>query len=218
MRTIDLIGQKFGMLIVREMLPGSKCRCDCDCGVKGFTTWRYSVRKGLTTSCGCHLRELLETGEMRRTHGESVAGKWTAEYRAWVNMITRCYNPNATRYKNWGGRGITVCDEWRNDYSAFLAAVGRRPSPKHSLDRHPNPDGNYEPGNVRWATSEEQSRNQRRCRLITAFGKTLTLIEWAESTGLYQSALLDRLNSGWPVEKALTTPSRGFRGTRGIRH
>jgi hypothetical protein len=76
-------------------------------------------------------------------------------------MITRCHNPNATRYKDWGGRGITVCEEWRNNYEAFLAHIGRKPSPRHSIDRFPNNSGNYEPGNVRWATPREQNLNQR---------------------------------------------------------
>lgn len=155
MKVIDMVDRTFGLLVVREMLPGSQCRSDCACGTKDFTTESYSVRNGLTTSCGC-----LQSAGNHRTHGESVKGRWTAEYRAWVNMITRCTNPNATRYKDWGGRGISVCEEWLNDYPVFLSHVGRRPSAQHSLDRFPNPDGNYEPGNVRWATRLEQAHNK----------------------------------------------------------
>lgn len=147
----------------------------------------------------------------RVCHGESKKGKWTTEYRAWVNMITRCCNPNSTRFEDWGGRGISVCEKWRISYPAFLGDVGRKPTPGHSLDRHPNASGDYEPGNVRWATPEEQSRNQRKCRRISAFGKTLTVAEWADAQRLDYGALLWRLDAGWPTEKALTSPSRGKR-------
>lgn len=162
MRTIDVVGQQFGRLTVREILTGSQCVCDCTCGITGFVTESYSVRKGLTKSCGCLKAEKMASGSCNLSHGDSKRGGWAPEYRAWVNMITRCHNPNATRYKDWGGRGIGVCNEWRESYVAFLAYVGRRPSPRHSLDRYPNVNGNYEPGNVRWATRIEQARNKRR--------------------------------------------------------
>lgn len=155
MRKLELTGQTFNLLTVRAMLPDAKCVVDCACGTVGIVRNAYTVKSGGTKSCGC-----LNDKPHHETHGESAAGKWTPEYRAWVNAITRCHNPNATRFKNWGGRGIIVCEEWRNSYPAFLAHVGRRPSPKHSLDRYPNPDGNYEPGNVRWATLIEQANNR----------------------------------------------------------
>lgn len=157
MRKIEMTGKRFGLLVVTGTLTGSQCVADCACGTTGFITEGYSVRNGLTTSCGCR----KNSGESNLKHGESVAGNWTPEYMAWVNMLTRCRNPNATGFKNWGGRGITVCIEWRADYPAFLAHVGRRTSPAHSLDRFPNPDGNYEPGNVRWATGREQEANKK---------------------------------------------------------
>lgn len=161
MRRIEMVGQTYGLLPVRELISNGKrpqCSSDCACGTKNFVTDSYSVRKALTTSCGCR----QNSGESARKHGEAAKGQWTPEYRAWINMNTRCHNPNATRYKDWGGRGIIVCEEWRDDYPAFLAYVGRRPSPEHSIDRFPDPDGNYEPGNVRWATHIEQRLNQRK--------------------------------------------------------
>lgn len=155
MRKLDLVGMKFGQLKVTAMLPGIDCICDCSCGTVGYVANRYTVKNGGTKSCGC-----LKGGNLK--HNEARAGKWSAEYRAWVNMRTRCHNPNATRFKHWGGRGISVHEEWRKDFQSFLAHVGRKPSAKHSLDRYPNVDGNYEPGNVRWATLIEQANNKRR--------------------------------------------------------
>jgi len=103
-------------------------------------------------------------------------------------MIGRCYRPRNHRYAWYGGRGIRVCDRWRTSFEAFLADVGPRPTPRHSLDRIDN-DGDYEPGNVRWATSFEQSRNRRNVKLYTHDGETLTLSEWADRVGLPYSTL-----------------------------
>ena len=96
---------------------------------------------------------------MKRTHGESLCGSNTVEYRAWCRMRARCNNPKQRDYRYYGARGIKVCERW-NDYRNFLADMGRRPSPKLSLDRIDN-DGHYEPGNCRWTTQSEQVRNQR---------------------------------------------------------
>lgn len=91
---------------------------------------------------------------------EYIDGKITPEYRAWESMKARCYNSNTKNFHIWGGRGIRVCQKWLGSYMAFLQDVGRRPSPNHSLDRYPDPDGNYRPGNVRWATWEQQANNR----------------------------------------------------------
>lgn len=98
-------------------------------------------------------------------HGMFKHGEWlSAEYRSWGAMKSRCLNPNSHAYSRYGGRGITVCDRWRDDFAAFLSDMGRRPSPQHTLDRFPDQSGNYEPGNCRWATAKEQIANQRRGR------------------------------------------------------
>jgi hypothetical protein len=146
---------------------------------------------------------------MKITHAESASsGNRTPEYVAWTNMIQRCTNPGVRFFERYGGRGITVAGEWRGErgYQTFLAHVGRRPSAGHSLDRYPDSDGNYEPGNVRWATETEQQRNRCSNRNITANGETRCLNEWAEITGIKRETLAQRLNSGITPEEAMAMP------------
>ena len=161
---IDLTGQRFGRLMVtgrdtNKTEGGSvwwKCRCDCG---RVKTTIGQSLRKGATRSCGCLHAEHLLT-KPRLSHGRTN----TAEYRAWTDMKTRCFNQKNRCWNLYGGRGITVCAEWLNDFPAFFAHVGCKPTPEHTLDRI---DGqrNYEPGNVRWATLSEQNKNRRPFRV-----------------------------------------------------
>src|SRR5262245_14872347 len=127
----------------------------------------------------------------------------TPEYRSWLSALNRCPNPRARDRKYYGGRGIRVCDRWRRSFAAFLADMGPRPSPRHTLERIDN-SGHYEPGNCRWATRKEQGNNTRHNRFITHEGITRTLSQWAEATGLSESCIrirLDRL--GWSVKEAL---------------
>lgn len=143
-------------------------------------------------------------GDALRKHGMSG----TPEHRAWCGMMTRCYwcIPGDHNYALYRGAGVTVAELW-HDFRNFLAAVGLKPSAKHSLDRYPNPKGNYEPGNVRWATAKEQANNwARRNRKVAFNGETLSLPEWAERIGIRRESLRDRLDSGWTVERALTAP------------
>lgn len=127
-----------------------------------------------------------------------------AEYRSWSGMRTRCTNPKFVDWAIYGGRGIKVCERW-NSFAMFFADMGQKPSPKHSLDRKDS-DGNYEPTNCRWATPKEQANNWgHRNRKITYSGITLPLSEWALRIGLTRESLRDRLDSGWSVERALTT-------------
>lgn len=127
-----------------------------------------------------------------RRHGGHDGRTSEPEYLSWVRMQRRCYEPNYKGYKNYGGRGITVCDEWRQDYRAFVRDVGRKPTPQHSLDRIDN-NGNYEPTNCRWATSLEQKQNRRSVREITFNGETKCLAEWSRQTGFSPSVLNRRL-------------------------
>jgi hypothetical protein len=119
-------------------------------------------------------------------------------------MNDRCYRESNISYQDYGGRGVRVCDEWRHDFAAFLAYIGLRPSPDMSIDRI-RANGNYEPGNVRWADKKTQARNTRNKTLIDAYGLSLTLIEWAEHSGIKKGTIWHRLRiGGWSPEKAVT--------------
>jgi hypothetical protein len=123
-------------------------------------------------------------------------------------MIMRCYNPNATGFEHWGGRGIRVCEQWRGEqgFEHFLADMGERPSLGHSLDRFPDKNGDYEPSNVRWATEMEQHRNRRDNRMLEFRGERRCVTEWAEVLGIQKETLQARLMHNWPIERALTEP------------
>jgi hypothetical protein len=128
----------------------------------------------------------------------------------WTAMRQRCLNPARKDFPRYGGRGIKVCPEWAS-FSQFIADVGERPSLKHQLDRFPNSEGNYEPGNVRWATPSEQARNRKSNRFYEVNGVRLCLKDWATRTGLNPTVVRYRIEHGWPIERALTTPAYGRR-------
>lgn len=149
---------------------------------------------------GENLRKYDHSGPTYRTQ--------PVEYRAWSGMKVRCSNPNFKDWHLYGGRGISVCARWLDSFAAFYGDVGPRPSAAHSLDRHPNGDGNYEPGNVRWATRKQQARNwTHRNRLFTSRGESLTLSEWAERLGIARESLRDRINGGWNIDRAVSHPA-----------
>lgn len=155
---LDLTGQRFGRLTAIELRGRSKSGnafwlCRCECGVEKIVV-SGALRSGNTTSCRCYHREI--SGVHLKTHGRSR----TKEHRIWCGMINRCTNPRQPHYHRYGGRGIKICQRWRESFEAFFEDMGLCPSPKHSLDRIDN-DGDYAPGNVRWATYKEQRANQR---------------------------------------------------------
>ena len=141
-------------------------------------------------------------------HGDARNGKIAPEYSTWQHMRSRCFVPGDPAYKYYGGRGITVCDAWRHDYLAFLSCVGRKPSPCHTLDRIDN-NGNYEPGNVRWATPTMQSRNSRGNRIVEINGESMCITEWSERSGTPRDSIQRRLEAGWSPEKAVFTAGDG---------
>lgn len=146
----------------------------------------------------------------RLVHGHTSGGKPSRTYVSYQQMLQRVYNPKATDYQHYGGRGIEVCDRWRHSFENFLADMGERPL-RHSLDRIDN-SGNYCKSNCRWASPESQGRNKRTSRMLTHDGVTRSLPEWAEIVGIYVDTIRDRLDkSGWSVQMALTTPVRKWR-------
>lgn len=141
--------------------------------------------------------------------GKAIHGlSYTPEYRAWQTMRLRCTEPTNPAYKDYGGRGISVCARWLDSPAAFLEDMGAKPTPEHELDRYPDNNGNYEPGNCRWATRKENDRNRRSNRLIEFGDETMALAAWAERVGMGRDTLRKRLEAGWTVEEALTIPSR----------
>lgn len=136
-------------------------------------------------------------------HGCSRRGKLTPEYRAWCSIKRRCYNPRAAQYKDYGGRGITVCDRWLNSFESFLADMGLRPADNYSIERI-KIGGNYEPSNCIWKTQKEQCRNKRNNIMVTIGGVTKSLVEWVENTSLSYGTVHSRVLAGWPSEMLLT--------------
>lgn len=156
-----------------------------------------------TTSCGC-ARAAKHKARLTK-HGESNKSK---EYRSWMHMRQRCYNANVKGYDMYGGRGIKMCDRWFLSYENFLADMGRAPSPSHSIDRYPDNNGNYQPGNCRWATKKEQSNNRRYNVMITINGITKNATEWSNEVNLRADVILKRKRAGWSDHDALFKPRR----------
>jgi hypothetical protein len=194
------LGSVFGRLTVRKT-HRQWVLCSCTCGRETWV-WKYDLRNGKTSSCGCLARE-VSAENLRRT--ATIHGGWgTKEWNSWHSMIERCHNPDAMGYENYGGRGVRVYRRWlgRMGFPHFLTDVGRAPSPIHTLDRI-RTNGNYGPGNVRWATPKEQSRNKRNNRIIVAFGRRQCLAAWAEETGLSATTISLRLLKGQSAKQAL---------------
>lgn len=147
------------------------------------------------------------------THTRKHGMKGTKEYKAWDSIKQRCFNPNHKDYWRYGGRGIVLCDQWKHDFSAFFAEIGYAPSAAHSVDRINGLLG-YQPGNVRWATSIEQSRNRSNNVYYTAFGETKLREDWRHDPRLAcpRTAFEKRLEDGWDFVRAFTTPKTFFGG------
>ncbi len=204
----DLTGEVFGRWVVLSFhssapgqCGGAVWLCRCECGAEKAVK-ATSLQSGKSSSCGCYHKEVMSgVGKARRTHGQTG----TAEYRAWNQMLQRCTNPKIRNYADYGGRGITVCQEWIESFAAFFAHIGPKPSPKHSLDRIDNSKG-YAPGNVRWATDRQQRDNNRHQRKFVYEGETLSMTEIAKRSGVKYVTLRYRLIvAGQTVEEATRT-------------
>jgi hypothetical protein len=211
----DLTGQTFGRLTVIEYHGRTHAkrlvwRCECSCG-KECCVIGEQLTTGRTRSCGCLNSELTAArNRSNATHGMTRS----PEYNSWRGIVDRCCNSQSRDYKHWGAKGVGICDEWRNSFEAFLAYVGPRPSPRHSIDRFPDNNGNYEPGNVRWATPVEQIRNRRNARVFEFRGKRMTIQEIADAVGVSYKLIHDRIfQLGWSIERAATQRAREYRRT-----
>lgn len=201
MRKLDIKpGDRYGRLvIIQESSKRNGYRrflCKCDCGNKKIIVLN-ALHYGRSRSCGC-LRN-----ESHFKHRQSQSRL----YHTWTLMRSRCYNPNDKRYSCYGGRGITICDQWGEFVNFQTWALSHGYSEGLSIERINN-DGNYEPRNCTWIPLPEQARNRRNNHFISHNGVTKILAEWAKATGLSQSAIRFRLKYGWSVEEALYLPLR----------
>jgi hypothetical protein len=207
----DETGNVYGKLTVVEFARSQNniyWLCRCECGAM-TTVCGSNLRTGITKSCGC----------VRYTQG---GGHGTTEYTSLREMKSRCYNPNATGYVDYGGKGTVVCERWRTSFVNFLADMGKKPSPRHSIERIDN-DGHYScghckeclrndwPANCRWATRDEQARNRSNTRMLTFKGETMCLKDWARKLGISQHAIRARLERGLPLVDALSSTKYGKR-------
>ena len=207
----DLSGNRYDMLYVICRVENSpdgyvQYLCQCDCGNTKIVK-ANNLRNGKTHSCGCLKKSMMTKKQFK--HGESVGRRsaGTRLYRIWRSMNSRCYIQSATEYKNYGGRGIVVCDEWKCNYQSFKEwALLSGYADELTIDRIDN-DGNYEPDNCRWVSREQQMLNKSNNRLLTYNGKTMTITEWSKLTGIDRRLIGSRIDRyHWTVERALTTP------------
>lgn len=207
--TEKIKGQKYGRLTIIELdhmktytnhngkVPYVKCLCDCG----NITIVSLpSIKAGNSASCGCFNKELAS--KRSKTHGLSK----TTEYSIYIDIKKRCYTKTSTHYKDYGGRGITICQEWLDDFMNFYNDMGEKPGDEYSIDRIDN-NGNYSKENCKWSTQSQQCRNRRSSVKLEFNGVTKNLIDWAEELGFSYDLLWDRIFAQkWSIEKALTTP------------
>ena len=209
-KVIDETGKRYGRLVVlrdagRNLRQNVLWECQCDCGNKCVVEGGL-LRSGNTKSCGCLRVDWPK--EHLVTHGMNRKGRPHPLYRVWTGMKTRCTNSNESSYKNYGGRGIAVCDEWQ-EFEPFMEWALTN-GYKHGLeiDREDN-DGDYTPENCRFVTSAMNARNKRNNHHVTINGKTMLITDWAKVTGISRFVLHYRLSAGW-AEKDLLAPVGRF--------
>lgn len=202
----DLTDKKFCRLTVIERAENNKhnraqWKCICDCGNTIIVSGN-ALLKGNTKSCGCLTAEAIRKSKNKK-HGMSN----TRIFHCWSAMKDRCNNPNNKAYKNYGGRGITICPEWMEFQPFYDWSMANGYADNLTIDRI-NVNGNYEPSNCQWITKKEQNNNKRNNHLIEYNGETKTIAQWAEIAGLKRRVLTQRISSGWDIEKAMNTPVR----------
>jgi len=208
---LDISGNRYGKLVVLNLAytksKNSYWLCKCDCGNEKIVI-ANSLKKGTTKSCGClriKSKKPVKT-EIKKERKEKKRHFREPLYYVWVNMRQRCNNKNSSAYNLYGGRGISIIQEWQDNYRAFKDwALSHGYAENLSIDRIDN-NGNYCPENCRWATQKEQAINKRTNVYITYNGIKKTIAEWADEYKIHRSVLRGRLKNNWPIEKALTEP------------
>jgi len=205
------VGQTSRLVVISILRKKGKkavAVCKCACGAEK-TTLLVHVKSGAVRSCGCLRRESsAKTGRANKKHGHSSPVSRSPEYRSWETMKARCCNESNPDYQRYGGRGISVCDEWNHSFEAFLRDMGERPK-NTTLDRV-DFNGDYRKENCRWATPSVQQRNKSTNRIVELGGVEMTLVELAEKTGVPYQRLHERIvRRKWSVEDAVSTPPRG---------
>lgn len=200
----DMTGQKFGRLTVKKFHETknkkSYWNCVCECGTEKIVR-RDQLKSGRTKSCGCLNIEKLKDGR-NHSHGFSKSRL----YRTYHSMKVRCLNPNNKDYKDYGGRGIKICDEWLNDFIIFRNwAIENGYNDDLTIERI-DVNGNYEPSNCKWVTRKVQSRNTRQNRMITINNQTKCLSDWCSYFNISRATVKDRLRNGWTEIDAITKP------------
>lgn len=200
----QLEGQKFGRLTAIEIAGQNKdgrviYKCLCECG-KYVPILAKLLSNGATRSCGCLKSDITKERNTKagKAHGQAAS----PTYSSWRAMLRRCLIPGSPSYEHYGGRGITVCERWM-DIRNFIEDMGIRPGTRYSIDRI-DCNGNYEKSNCRWATKKEQSRNRNCCHKVTLMGRTATVAEWSEISGIPDSTIYQRLAKGMPVEEVFS--------------
>lgn len=217
MKVLDLIGKRFGRLVVISRSNNTKngksqWLCRCDCGEEKIIN-SSDLQSGNTKSCGCLHKEFAsKIGKLNKKHGHAKHGKESKTYKAWRGMLERCNNKNNIGYKYYGERKIIVCNRWSPDrggsFKNFLEDMGKCPGKEYSIDRINNNKGYYKE-NCRWATNFQQHRNMRSNIMIPFDKKFLCLKDYCKENNLSYNTILNRINKlGWSLKKALTTPVR----------
>lgn len=203
-KVISLAGQTFGSMTVLRRAGTSRkyatWLCCCTCGVE-VVVRGDRLRRGLRRTCAVngHYSWKIEGGTLEQ--------RYPSEYNSWRRMRERCRAKKGKHYRLYVSRGIKVCDRWEKSFAHFLTDMGCKPTPRHTIDRHPNNNGNYEPANCRWATKSEQGRNTRRSIYVDRDGERMLLVDLVEKLGLKRENIYGRLKLGWSLEDALSIPT-----------
>jgi hypothetical protein len=202
----DLSGQTFNYLTALTYdRTRHRWRCQCVCGAEKLV-FSTALLRGDTKSCGCKKGDIIAEKNIRHGHSTGTRRTQSPEYASWAQAIQRCHNEKDGHFADYGGRGIKVCDRWRSSFESFLADMGPRPRGT-TIDRV-DVNGDYAPGNCRWATPKQQCRNKRTNHYITLRGERLCVSEWSERSGISAGTIVARLARGWDEERAITAPVR----------